>query len=45
VAATSQVDVPLSSWSSFIEQTYGGLADDPMEQGDQGQYEVREAID
>jgi hypothetical protein len=45
VAVTSQVDVPLSSWPSFIEQTYGSLADDPIERGDQGQYEVREAIE
>lgn len=44
VAATPQADVQPSDWHSFIEQTYGSLADDPIERGDQGQYEVREAI-
>lgn len=44
VAATPQEDVSLSSWPIFIEQTYGSLADDPMERGNQGQYEVREAL-
>ena len=33
-----------ASWSDFIEQTYGSLADDPLERGDQGQYEVRESF-
>ena len=45
VAATPQGDVQLSNWPSFIEQTYGSLADDPIERGNQGQYEVREAIE
>ncbi len=30
------------SWAKFIEDTYGSLADDPIERGEQGQYEVRE---
>jgi hypothetical protein len=33
-----------SSWNQFIEETYGSLADDPIERGEQGQYEIREAI-
>ncbi|MFH0824887.1 MAG: hypothetical protein V2B18_19205, partial [Pseudomonadota bacterium] len=30
-------------WRRFIEDTYGCLADDPIERGDQGRYEIREA--
>ena len=32
-------------WLTFIEQTYGSLADDPIERVEQGAYEVREAIE
>lgn len=51
VAATphNTVDVQNESemlnWRRFIEETYGSLADDPIERGQQGQYEVREAIE
>jgi hypothetical protein len=45
MAATLQGDVQALNWSSFIEQTYGSLADDPIERGGQGRYEVREAIE
>ena len=31
-------------WLKFIEGTYGCLADDPIERGDQGSYEIREVI-
>jgi len=31
-------------WHAFIASTYGCLADDPITRGDQGQYEVREAV-
>ncbi|MBE7552856.1 MAG: hypothetical protein HS126_17430 [Anaerolineales bacterium] len=31
-------------WHDFIEETYGCLADAPIERGDQGQFEVREAV-
>jgi hypothetical protein len=31
-------------WHKFIEETYGCLADDPLERGKQGRYEIREAI-
>jgi len=34
-----------SNWHQFIEETYGCLADDPIERGEQGQYEVREKIE
>ena len=43
-AASPQND-QLSDWHGFIEQTYGSLADDPIERGDQGQFEVREVIE
>ena len=33
-----------SNWHQFIEETYGSLADAPIERGEQGQYEIREAI-
>jgi antitoxin FitA len=36
-------DIALS-WHDFIEATYGCLADAPIERGDQGVYETREAI-
>ncbi len=31
-------------WAAFIDSTYGSLADDPIERGDQGEPEVRDAI-
>jgi hypothetical protein len=31
-------------WHAFIAQTYGCLADAPIERGDQGVYEIREAM-
>lgn len=31
-------------WHAFIAQTYGCLAGDPIDRGDQGVYEVREAF-
>jgi hypothetical protein len=45
VAVSSQGAVETSSWRKFIEDTYGCLADDPIERGEQGQYEVREVIE
>ena len=33
-----------SNWKEFIESTYGCMADDPIYRGEQGQYEIREAI-
>jgi len=32
------------NWKEFIESTYGCMADDPIYRGEQGQYEIREAI-
>ncbi|MBM3236918.1 hypothetical protein FJZ31_11560 [Candidatus Poribacteria bacterium] len=33
------------SWHDFIKETYGCLADDPIERGPQGKYEIREVIE
>jgi hypothetical protein len=32
-------------WLAFIDATYGSLADDPIERGPQGDYEVRDEIE
>ncbi|MFH1117624.1 MAG: hypothetical protein V1792_27205 [Pseudomonadota bacterium] len=32
-------------WHRFIEYTYGCLANDPIERGDQGRFEMREAVE
>ncbi len=37
-------DEPIE-WCRFIQDTYGCLADDPIEKGDQGRYEMREAVE
>ncbi len=29
---------------AFVEETYGGLASDPIKRGSQGEFEIREAI-
>ena len=31
-------------WIAFVERTYGSLADDPIERGDQGIAEIRDEI-
>lgn len=31
-------------WHAFIAQTYGCLSDDSFERGEQGRYEIREAM-
>ena len=33
------------AWKDFINETYGCLADAPIERGDQGYYEMREVLD
>ena len=33
------------NWHEFIDETYGSLADDPIERGKQGEYEKREIIE
>jgi len=32
-------------WVAFVNETYGSLADDPIERGPQGEYEVRDEIE
>lgn len=34
-----------AEWHRFIQETYGCLSETPIERGDQGVYEVREAIE
>jgi hypothetical protein len=31
-------------WADFVQETYGSLADDPIERGPQGSYESRERL-
>jgi hypothetical protein len=31
-------------WQAFIDSTYGSLADDPIERGDQGEIRVRDEL-
>lgn len=46
LAASLQLELaPKSDWHSFLQQTYGSLADDPIERWDQGEYEEREPIE
>jgi len=33
-----------SVWHEFVKETYGSLADSPIERGEQGIYEIREVI-
>lgn len=33
-----------AEWLAFIESTAGSLADNPIERGDQGEFEVRDEI-
>lgn len=33
------------SWANFINETYGSLSNDPIERGEQGEYEKREKIE
>ncbi len=33
-----------TEWQAFVNETYGCLADDPIERGEQGVYEIREVL-
>ncbi len=37
-------DDTMQEWLTFVETTYGSLASDPIERGEQGAYEVREVM-
>ncbi len=37
-------DEEKKEWLAFIENTYGCLSDDPIERGEQGEFEIREVI-
>ncbi|MDM8531836.1 hypothetical protein QUF63_11745 [Anaerolineales bacterium HSG25] len=32
------------SWADIVDETYGSLADNPIERAPQGEFEIREAI-
>ena len=34
----------MQEWLTFIDNTYGSLTADPIERGEQGSYEIREAM-
>jgi len=36
--------IKITDWKEFIESTYGSMADDQIDRGEQGQYEIREDI-
>ena len=44
VEANNATKIQKSDWNDFIAETYGCLEDDPLERGQQGEYEIREAI-
>jgi len=39
------VNDDLAEWQEFVNETYGCLADDPIERGEQGVYEIREVLE
>ena len=41
---SQQRRLPEDTWLEFIQETYGCLANDPIKRGDQGSFEVREAM-
>lgn len=52
LASSSRASKPVAEalgqtqeWRRFIEHTYGCLAEDPIERGDQEPYERREAVE
>lgn len=44
-AALEQELAPKSDWHAFLRETYGILADDPVERPPQGNYEEREPLE
>ena len=34
----------ISNWKDFVDATYGCMADDPIDRGDQREYEIREVV-
>ncbi len=43
-AQQAQATVDLD-WQQFIKETYGSLSDAPIQRGDQGKFELREAME
>ncbi len=43
--ATSTTNYQHNNWANFVDETYGCLADDPIERREQGEFEIRETIE
>lgn len=43
--ASPCTETEVLDWQTFIQETYGCLADDPITRGDQGTYERREEVE
>jgi hypothetical protein len=41
----TQPKKPDDEWQKFVSETYGSLSDDPIERGEQGNYEIREVFE
>jgi len=44
LSSSTSSDDTRQEWLAFVESTYGSLASDPIERGEQGRYEVREVM-
>jgi hypothetical protein len=45
VTVTVQPKLSREEWIAFVNATYGSLADDPIERGPQGEYEIRDEVE
>ncbi|MBC7813863.1 MAG: hypothetical protein H7175_22095 [Burkholderiales bacterium] len=45
VTITLRPEMTREQWQAYVEETYGSLADDPIERGEQPPFEVRDEIE
>jgi hypothetical protein len=45
VVFAAQPRMPQKEWEAFVNATYGSLADDPIERGEQPPLDIREAAE
>lgn len=45
VVYTAQPPAEKEDWETFVNRTYGSLADDPIERGEQPPMDIRDAIE
>lgn len=45
VVFATQPKTPQEEWEAFVNATYGSLADDPIERGEQPPLDIREAME